>query len=522
MEEGGLAEYALVPVPFGAREEHEEVDSADEADEEVEVVELPPVEVLGEPAAVAMDVGVGRGAVHDDDQQPAEVAGQRQAAEQQRAGDAAHVLRELLVVELHLAHLVERLREAQRRQLRHQGERRRRGHQVGRQRLAVLGGSQHGEPAPALLHEPGDEHGHHGQHHAHAHALQQRDALLAAGEPAQPRQHEPVVERDPHGERQHGEDGEGRRRHLESPRADAAVRLLRLQDDVGGDLRERDVVDDAGGPHGQDAEDALGLLHLLQGAQPPRVPGAAAGVVHLLALGLHHGGLVEERELVRVGQPGHERAGVARPEERRGGVLGRRGAPLACRGHGDADDAGQGHPLGTDAHVEPRAGEEERAGDEHERGGDGEPDPPAHVALHVDDPRGGADHGDGQREVVPVEEAVDAAAAGVGARVELVRAERQAARPDAARAHHDEEEGQRQHRELALRRARALPAAVRAGARRRVQRRHARRQSQDDHALRADVIEGNYILAGVYTSNCSSSNCRLTMSVATQPRQTVA
>jgi hypothetical protein len=472
--------HALVPVPFRAREEHEEVDRADEADDEVVAVELPPVEVLGEPPVVAVG-GAGRRAVHDGDQQPAEVAGQRQAAKEQRPGDAAHVLRELLVVELHLAHLVERLRQAQRRQLRHQPERRHRGHAALRHGPAALGGVQLRELAPALLRHAGDEHGHDGEHHAHAHPLEQRDALLAAGEPAQPRQHEAVVEGDPHGERQHGEDGERRRRHLEAPgAADAPVGLRRLQDDVGVGLRERDVVDDAGAPHGQDAEDALCLLHLLQAAQPPWVLGAAAGVVDL-ALELHHGGLVEEPELVSVGEPRHESARVARPEEGRGGVRGRRGAPLAERRDGDAEDAGQGDPLGADADVEPRAGEEERAGDEHERGGDGEADPPAHVALHVDDPRRRPADGDGQGEVIPVEEAVDAAAARLGVRVELVGAERQAARPDSARAHHDEQERQHQHRELPPRRARALPAL--AGARRRVQRRHAGSQRQDDHAL---------------------------------------
>ena len=35
-------------------------------------------------------------------------------------------------------------------------------------------------------------HGHDGEHHAHAHALEQRDAALDAGEPAQPRHHEAV------------------------------------------------------------------------------------------------------------------------------------------------------------------------------------------------------------------------------------------------------------------------------------------------------------------------------------------
>ena len=481
---------SLVPVPFRACEEHEEVDGTDEGDEEVEPVQLPPVEVLGEPPVVA-EHGVGRRAVHHDDQQPAEVHGHRQAGEDQRPGDAAHVLRELLVVELHLAHLVERLREAQRRQLRHQPERRRRRDEGHREQVAVrLRLVEHGELAPALLHDAGDDHGHDGERHAHAHAREQRHAALDAGEPAQPRHHEPVVERDPHRERQHREDGERRRRSLEAAGAEAAVGLRRLQDDVGVGLRERHVVDDAGGPHRHDAEDALGLLHLLQAAQPPRVPGlaaaAAAGVVDDLAVGLHHGGLVEEPELVGVGEPRHERARVARPEEGRRGVLRSRGAALAGRRDGDAEDAGQGDPpLGAHADVEPGAGEEEHAGGEHERGGDGEPDAPAHVALHVDDPRRRAHDGDGQGEVVPVEEAVDPAAAGLRVRVELVGAERQAARPDAAGAHHDEQEGQRQHRELSLGRARALLPARDGAARRRVQRRHAGRQRQDDHALHA-------------------------------------
>ena len=57
---------SLVPVPFRACEEHEEVDGTDEGDEEVEPVQLPPVEVLGEPPVVSQH-GIGRRAVHHDD-----------------------------------------------------------------------------------------------------------------------------------------------------------------------------------------------------------------------------------------------------------------------------------------------------------------------------------------------------------------------------------------------------------------------------------------------------------------------
>ena len=97
--------------------------------------------------------------------------------------------------------------------------------------------------------------------------------------PAQPQQHDTVLEGDPHCERQHGEDAGS----SSKPRAPST----RLQNDVGVGLRERNVVDSASGLDGQDAEDALGLLHLLQAAEPPWVLGAAAGVVD--TLGLHHG-----------------------------------------------------------------------------------------------------------------------------------------------------------------------------------------------------------------------------------------
>jgi hypothetical protein len=84
-------------------------------------------------------------------------------------------------------------------------------------------------------------------------------------------------------------------------------------------------------------------------------------------------------------------------------------------------------------------------------GGHREAERPVDVALEVDDDGGGQHHGDGEGEVVPVEEAGDASAAICGARVELVSPERQVARPDAAGSDDEKEEGCEQHRQLAAR-----------------------------------------------------------------------
>jgi hypothetical protein len=66
------------------------------------------------------------------------------------------------------------------------------------------------------------------------------------------------------------------------------------------------------------------------------------------ALCLHHGGLVEESELVGVGEPGHERARVARPEERLAGDVVRGGhTPLPERGDTDVTTLARGLPSGS-------------------------------------------------------------------------------------------------------------------------------------------------------------------------------
>ncbi|BAS85815.1 Os03g0687100, partial [Oryza sativa Japonica Group] len=437
----------LEPVPLGADHEVDDVEDADAGDHPVEEVEPPLVEVLRQPVAP----GAG-GPVHDGDEEPTEVVPQRQVAEGERAGHAPHVLRDLLVVELDLADEVERLREPQHHELRHHP-------QAGHGRDGAPGDGrpqrrlrQRDVPPPVL---------HHGRHH-HRHRrqrdpdplpLQEGEALVLARDPAEARHEEAVVDGDPQRLRQHGEHRERRRGDLEAP-AEVSVGLQRGQHHVGRLLHDGDVVDDPRGPDGHDADEALHLLHLLHAAQPPRVRRRGAPGAHVVGAG-HDGRLVEAPELVRVRQLGDDGAGVRRVEQVLLGVLGLLERPLPRRGGEHLDDAGEGGALGGDADVEPGAHEEEDAGEEHERGGDAEADGPADVALDVDDDGGGDEHGGGEGEVVPVEEAVDAALAGLRVGVELVGAERHAARPDPRRPQHQERERHEQHRELPRRRLRA-------------------------------------------------------------------
>jgi len=74
-------------------------------------------------------------------------------------------------------------------------------------------------------------------------------------------------------------------------------------------------------------------------------------------------------------------------------------------------NAGERAALGLHPDVNPRADEEEGAGEEHEDSGDGEAEGPADVSLDVYDDSGGEHHGEGEGEVVPVEEAVDSLSA---------------------------------------------------------------------------------------------------------------
>lgn len=90
----------------------------------------------------------------------------------------------------------------------------------------------------------------------------------------------------------------------------------------------------------------------------------------------------------------------------------------------DLNNACEGASLRLDLHVEPRTQKEEDAGEEHEDGGDAKAQTPAHVALDVDDQRGGDHHGHRKAEVVPIEEAFDASPTRLRMGVELVGAER--------------------------------------------------------------------------------------------------
>jgi hypothetical protein len=407
------------------------------------------VEVLRQPVGAA--VGASGGPVHDADHEAAGVAGDGECQEEHGPRDAAHVLRELFVVEVDLSDDAEGLGQAGQHLLRHEQE----------------AGGGVADPAAVALDGGGDEHGDDGEDDPRADPLQLGDAALAPGEALHGRHEHAVVEGEPEGERQHVEDDEGARGDVEAPAADAAVGLHGLEHVVVAEVGEHDVVDDAGGPDGEQARQALDLLHLLQRAEAPGVGGGAV-------LRGAHGRLVEAQELVGVRDLGDEAAPVRRVVEV---GAGRGQASLARGGDEHLREAGEGAALGRDADVEARAHEEERTGEAHERGRHGQPQRPADVALEVDDDGGGDHHGDGEGEVVPVEEAVDAPAAGWGARVELVGAEGQVAGPDAAGADGQQREGGEEHGHLEGRGA-AGGAAVGG----RVERRHGGGEGEDDHA----------------------------------------
>lgn len=144
------------------------------------------------------------------------------------------------------------------------------------------------------------------------------------------------------------------------------------------------------------------------------------------------------------------------------------------------NDAGDGAPLREDHDVDPGADEEEGAGEEHEEGGDGEADGPVDAGLDVHDDGERDHHREREGEVVPVEEAVDAPLARLRVRVELVRPERQVARPDPARPDHQEHKRREKERQLSHR---SLHARAAAPTFRRVQARERRCHCQDQHAL---------------------------------------
>jgi hypothetical protein len=442
LDDGGGGGGLFEPVPSRAGDEVEEIERGHGGDEEVVDVDAALVEVLREPVRAVWSAG---GAVDDGDHEAAGVAGDGESEEEQGPRDAAHVLGELLVVELDLSDHGEGLGQAGEHLLRHE-------HEAG-------GGVA--ELAAVVLYSGGDEHGGDGERDPDADALQLGDAALDHGEALHGRDEEAVVEGDPQRERQHVEDDEGGLRDLESRgAADAAVGLHCLEHGVGAEVGEHDEVDDPRRPHRQDADEALDLLDLLQRAQGRR---------RMLSFVFNSskGGLVEAPELVRVGDLGDEAAVVRRVVQVRA-ARGREAA-VAVGGEEHAREAGEGAALGADADVEARAHEEERAGEAHERGGHGQAQRPAHVALQVDDDGGGHHHGHREGEVVPVEEAGDAAPPRRRARVELIGAERQVAGADPPGAHRDEREGREQHGQ---RRPRG-PC---------VQRRHGGGDHEQDHA----------------------------------------
>lgn len=124
-----------------------------------------------------------------------------------------------------------------------------------------------------------------------------------------------------------------------------------------------------------------------------------------------------------------------------GGHMVKKRRPLVVRqrqcsflesGHENSHDAGERTPIGFQFDVNPGTHEEECAGEEHEKRGNGQSPSPAHFGLDVHDDGQRNHHGEREREIVPVEEAVYSQLPGCRVRIELVRSKRQVARSDPA------------------------------------------------------------------------------------------
>lgn len=193
---------------------------------------MAPVEVLRQPPAAS----AAGDPVNRRHEEPADVVSHRHGQEEEGPGDAPHVLRELLVVELHLPDGGEGLGEPGEGLLRHQPE-------------ALHGGRCAGPTAPPL-HQGGSHGGDDGEEEPCADPLEQRQPFLPPRPAAQPGHRHSVVEGQPEGDGEHGEDGEGRRRDDEGGAPEAAVRLECLKNGEGRLLDDADEEDGAGPPDG--------------------------------------------------------------------------------------------------------------------------------------------------------------------------------------------------------------------------------------------------------------------------------
>ena len=154
-------------------------------------------------------------------------------------------------------------------------------------------------------------------------------------------------------------------------------------------------------------------------------------------------------------------------------------------------EAEDGAPVGRRLEVEGRAEEEERERGDHEHDGHGEADDPAPGLLDVDDDGGREHDGEAQHRVVPVEEGLQRphVPGAVVPLVQLVGAERQRARPDAARPEGHERERREQQRQLPRHHhAVHLPRRALRGP---LVHRQERRQPQQAHPLIDDPTRAN-------------------------------
>lgn len=98
--------------------------------------------------------------------------------------------------------------------------------------------------------------------------------VLRTGDASSEGDEELVVDGDEEGEGEQGDGGEGARGDLEV-RSEVAVHCQGLEHCEGPLLGQGHEADDAGGPDGDDPDEALHLLNLLHAAEPPWVCDAA-------------------------------------------------------------------------------------------------------------------------------------------------------------------------------------------------------------------------------------------------------
>ena len=253
--------HPFVGVQASDRDVEDAVEHAQDGQQQEEVVEVAPVEVVGDPSHLPILGGDFR---DDGHQHGAQIAPQRNRGERQRAHQAAHGVRRLVVEKLQLADEGEYFGRADEEVLRHLPED---AHPVHGDRGVVWVPEQIvalGDLETLNLHDGRHHHGHDGYHEADAHALELREASDMAGPPAHEGHQQAVVDRDAHDDAEGVEDGERRRRDLEVL-THVDVHEPALLHEHGGHLNVDGAEHDPARPDRQQPDDDLHFLHLRHG-----------------------------------------------------------------------------------------------------------------------------------------------------------------------------------------------------------------------------------------------------------------